>query len=94
MYGEEFMQNSINATNNNRDEGSNINMPINSMVPSVLGLENAINTIRDVEPDQKSKGEKHTSLIFFVVNFKVMNMFGHEILYFNIQGDAFSVINF
>lgn len=58
MYGEEFMQNSINATNNNRDEGSNINMPINNMVPSVIGLENAINTIRDVEPDQKSKGEK------------------------------------
>lgn len=56
MYGEEFMQNSINATNNNRDENTHTTLPINNMVPSVIGLENAINTIRDVEPDQKSKG--------------------------------------
>lgn len=57
MYGEEFMQNSINATNNNRDESSLNNLPINNMVPSVIGLDNAINNIRDVDSDQKSKGK-------------------------------------
>ncbi|KAJ8939609.1 hypothetical protein NQ318_012332 [Aromia moschata] len=59
MYGEEFMQNSINGANNNReihDDVSHSNLPINNMVPSAIGLENAINTIRDIDSDQKSKG--------------------------------------
>ncbi|KAJ8910391.1 hypothetical protein NQ315_003512 [Exocentrus adspersus] len=52
LYGEEFMQNSINATSNNREDPSHTNLPLNNIVPSVIGLENAI---RDVETDQKSK---------------------------------------
>ncbi|KAJ8966640.1 hypothetical protein NQ314_003407, partial [Rhamnusium bicolor] len=56
MYGEEFMQNSINSGSNNRDDVSHNNLPINNIVPSVIGLENTISTLRDIEPDQKSKG--------------------------------------
>lgn len=50
MYGEEFVQNSINSVSNNRDEVLSVGN--NSVV-----LENKTNNLRETESDQKSKGE-------------------------------------
>lgn len=50
MYGEEFVQNSINSVSNNRDEVLSIGN--NSAV-----LESKTSNKRETESDQKSKGK-------------------------------------
>ncbi|KAG5887490.1 hypothetical protein JTB14_023676 [Gonioctena quinquepunctata] len=55
MYGEEFMQNSINSRNTGRDEVTKNSKPISNIIPSVVQMENSINNMKDLESEQKSK---------------------------------------
>lgn len=49
MYGEEFLQNSINSISSNRDD-------VHSIGNNSVVLENKTNNLRESEADQKSKG--------------------------------------
>ncbi|CAH1154060.1 unnamed protein product [Phaedon cochleariae] len=56
MYGEEFMQYSINSGNSNLDEVPHNSNNMSNIGPNIVQIENTINNIRDMEIEQKSKG--------------------------------------
>ncbi|XP_050503293.1 GATOR complex protein WDR24 isoform X2 [Diabrotica virgifera virgifera] len=66
MYGEEFMQNSINSGSSNREDVPHSNM--NNLSSTVMQMDtsiNTINTIRDLEAEQKSKAASDTQAAQF-----------------------------
>lgn len=61
MYGEEYVHNSINSVSNARDEVQNVGN-------SSVALENKSNNLREIESDQKSKGNNRQVLKYLMVS--------------------------
>lgn len=68
MYGEEFVQNSINSGSNNRDEGHNAG---NTSAVS----DTKSNNLREVETDQKCTGKAKILTAVNVQNFRALKSF-------------------
>lgn len=64
MYGEEFMQNSINSSSSNREEVPHNNISKTSNIGTgVIQMENSINNIRDLETEPNCKGKQENFLL-------------------------------
>lgn len=61
MYGEEFVQNSINSIGNNRDD-------VHSVGNNSAVLENKVNNLRESDIDPKSKGEINLTFLLNSLN--------------------------